>query len=632
MLLHPSWLTRAAAVLLAFAALLSHAESATKPPAPLVFDGLGKGTVPLNGPCPFHLGDNPAWAQPDFDDSRWEQLGTDRSWGMQGHDRYTGYAWYRCHLELSPAPGIASRFSLLLGRVDDAEEVYWNGRLIGHDGKLDPDRVWYYNVPPHIFPLGFARNGVLAVRVWKAPLFSDDSGQAGGFPTAPLIGSPEAIAVAKAALDYQWLSSRQFLFNENLLYGMIALLSFLAWLRHPRKWLLLWMTAFAIAPPLLLLLLGANIRWPYLMAIAVAQPLFGLQDISLWFLLLWLLPLREYRGLVRLTRGLAAIGMCTVTLDGLLLAVNWGPRWLAWAQVADGTAAAIYTVLEAVPLVLVAVAFSSRQRFDSARWMVAVFALLDNMINVVHNAVKQGRQFTDWTIASQIDAPLFTLGGSAISILVLTNAALFAAIVYAVYSKLREERRQKDILEREKLELMHAREQMRHDAEHDHLTGLWNHRIIIRRLSEELERSRREGTPVSVILADIDHFKSINDTFGHPTGDLVLKEISSIFTRSVRPYDSVGRYGGEEFLIVLADTPFDQACARAEEMRRAVEGADIRDGESVLHVTSSFGVASGFPPDYEAESVILVVDGTLYQAKNNGRNCVVSTDVGVPAD
>lgn len=628
---HPSWLTRAAVAVLTFAALLSHAEPARTPPAPLVFDGLGKGTVALRGPCPFHLGDDKAWAQPDFDDSRWEQLATDRPWGVQGHGRYTGYAWYRCHIELTPAPGIASQFSLLFERMDDAEEVYWNGKLIGHDGKLDPYRIWHYSEPPQIFSLGPEQSGVLAVRVWKAPLFSDDSGLLGGFERAPLVGSPAAIATSKAALDYQWLSSRQFVFGENLLYAVIALLSFLAWLRHRNKWLLFWMAAYAMTPPLWVLFLGSDIRWPYVLAVGAVQPIGALQDVSLWFLLLWLLPLREHRRLVQLTRVLATVSLTTATLDGILLAITWGPRFITGAQIADGVAALVSTTLEAFPLLLVGVALSRRQRFDTARWMVAIFALLGDMIAVVRNAVKQGRQFTNWSIASKIDAPLFRLGGSAISIYVVTNALLVAAIVYAVYSRLREEQRQREILEQEKLELMHAREQMRHDAEHDHLTGLWNHRIIIRRLSEELERSRRESTPVSVILADIDHFKNINDTFGHPTGDLVLREISSIFMRSVRSYDSVGRYGGEEFLIVLADTPFDQACARAEEMRRAVEAAAIRDGESTLHVTSSFGVASGFPPDYEAEAVVLVVDAALYQAKHQGRNRVVSTDVGVPA-
>jgi diguanylate cyclase len=625
-----TWRRAVAAVFFALAVLSSHAESAATKAAPIILEGLGLGAVPVNGPCQFHLGDNPAWAKPGFDDSGWEQIATDRPWGQQGHARYTGYAWYRCHLALSPAAGVSPQFSLLLQRVFSAYELYWNGAFIGHEGKLDPYRIWYFAAPPRIFPLGSAQHGVLAVRVWEGPLFSDDSGQVGGFVTAPLIGSPEAIAAAKATLDYQWLSSRQFLLAENLLYFLIGLLSFLAWLRHRDRWLLFWMATFALAPPLILLFSGANIRWPYVLAVGVSQPLFALEDVSLWFLLLWLLPLREYRGLVRLTRILATLSMMNATLDGVLLAIPWGPRWILPAQIADGFSAVIYTVLEAFPLVLVGVAFSRRKRFDSARWMIAVFAFFADMIIVVRGAVRQGRQFTDWSIANKIDAPLFTLGGSAISLYVLTNALLVTAIAYAVYARVREDQRQKEILEREKLELLHAREQMRHFAEHDDLTGLWNHRIIMERLAGELERSRREGTPLSVILADIDHFKNINDSLGHPAGDLVLKEFSNILTRFVRPYDWVGRYGGEEFLIILPGTTLDRARQRAEDLRTAVQSAQIFEREAKMRVTSSFGVASGFPPDYESETVMLTVDEALYEAKRNGRNCVVATDVTVP--
>jgi diguanylate cyclase (GGDEF)-like protein len=612
-------------VLLVFAALLSHAEQGSTKITPIVIEGLGKGTVSLNGPWQFHRGDDPAWAEPAFDDSAWEQLTADRPWGEQGHARLTGFAWYRCHIALTAAPGLSPRFSFLLPRVDDAYEIYWNGLLIGRNGKLRPNPVWYGEQPAQTFRLGQVQRGVLAVRVWKAPLFSDDSGQAGGFEAAPAIGSPEAIATAKAALDYQWLHNRQFLFGENLVYALVGLLSFLAWLRNRGRWLLFWMSGFALVPPANLLLLNAHIPWPYVLAMGAAQPLSSIQDISLWYLLLWLLLLHENRALSRITRILACISLTNATLDGVLLGIVWNPQWIGVAQTADAASAFLFTLLEAFPLVLVGVAFSQRKRLDSARWLVAILAFLDEMIVVVRDAVKQGRQFTDWSIASKIDSPLFTFGGSAISLYTLTGALLIVSIVYAVYKSLLEDQRRQAALEREKAELMSAREQMRHYAEHDDLTGLWNHRIIMERLRGEVERSRRDETPLSVVLADIDHFKNINDSFGHPAGDLVLKEISAIFMRSVRTYDWVGRYGGEEFLLILPGTGFDSACIRAEQLRLAVQSARILDGETTLQVTSSFGVASGFPAGYEAEAVIRTVDEALYRAKDHGRNCVIAT-------
>jgi diguanylate cyclase (GGDEF)-like protein len=180
-------------------------------------------------------------------------------------------------------------------------------------------------------------------------------------------------------------------------------------------------------------------------------------------------------------------------------------------------------------------------------------------------------------------------------------------------------------LEKEKGELMRTREQMRHYAEHDDLTGLWNHRIIVERLRIEVDRSRREGLPLSIILADLDFFKRINDTYGHPAGDEVLKEASAIFQSMVRSYDWVGRYGGEEFLLILPGSGYMHARQRAEDLRIAFELARVQDGNTIIPITASFGVASGFPASHE--ELIREADAALYRAKDSGRNCVVATEV-----
>lgn len=180
-------------------------------------------------------------------------------------------------------------------------------------------------------------------------------------------------------------------------------------------------------------------------------------------------------------------------------------------------------------------------------------------------------------------------------------------------------------LEREKAELLRAREQMRHYAEHDDLTGLWNHRIIMERLRSEVDRSQRDLSPVSIILVDLDHFKAVNDNFGHPAGDRVLKEVAAIFLRSVRSYDWVGRYGGEEFLLILPGTDFESAKVRAEQLRQEVSAAMILEGAASIRITASFGVASGFPSSYE--TLIRSADRALYRAKGAGRNCVMLAEI-----
>lgn len=620
----------AATCFVVFAAGSSRAEQGSTsiaPATPVVIDGLGKGTAPLHGPWQFHLGDNPAWAAPSFDSQHWEQLTADRPWGEQGHARFTGIAWYRISLALRPAPGLLPQFSLLAPRIDDAYEIYWNGRLIGRNGTFQPYPVWYSSQPARIFDLGQEQRGVLAVRVWKAPLLSDDSGEAGGFAAAPLVGSPEAIAVASAALNYEWLSNRQFLFGENLLYAMAALLSFLLWARDPARWPLFWMTGFAAVSPINLLLLDAHIGLPYVLTMGVSQSISAIRDVSLWFLLLWILPLHGNRALVRLARILAAVLIVNGIVDGVLIAISWKPEWIELVKTADAVSAVVYTVLGAFPLVLVGYAILQRKRLGTVSRMVAGVAFVVEMIAVVRSAVKQGSQFTGWSLADSIDSPLFTFGGSAITVYTLAGALMLVAIIYAVYNSVREDQRRQITLEREKMELMRAREQMRYNAEHDGLTGLWNHRIIVQRLRWEMDRSQRDGTPLSVILVDIDHFKRVNDSFGHLAGDLVLKEISAIFAGSLRSYDWVGRYGGEEFLLILPGSEIESALSRAEELRQAVQSAQIMDGETKLQVTASFGVASGFPPDYAAEAVIRAVDAALYRAKGTGRNCVVTADI-----
>ncbi|MDR3740678.1 MAG: diguanylate cyclase [Terracidiphilus sp.] len=623
-----SLFSRIAAIgLLALAGGSSRAQQASAKAVPIVIEGMGKGTVSLNGPCQFHLGDNPAWASPAFDSSDWEQLGLDKPWGKQGHARYTGFAWYRCTVEIVSTAASSVRFSLLVPRIDSAYQVYWNGSFVGENGKLPPHPVWFNTQPPQIFELGPVHKGVLAVRVWSAPLFSDDSGGVGGFAEAPLLGSSSEIATAAAALNYEWLRSQQALFGENLLYGVVGLLSFLLWCRNRGRRTVFWMAWFALVPPIDLLLLDAHIRWPYALTMGAVQPLAALRDVALWFLLVWLLPLHENRAILRLTRILAWISIANGAFDGVLIAINSRAEWTPYIQTADAASAAVYTVLGFVPVILAGYALLQRERLDTVSVRVASLAFVVEMFYVMSNALKQGRQFTGWSIADNIDSPVFTLGGSAISLPTLAGALLLVAIAYAVYHSMREDQRRQITLEREKIEWMRAKEQMRYNAEHDGLTGLWNHRVIVDRLRGEMNRALRDGTQLSVILIDLDYFKQINDTFGHLTGDYVLKEVAAIFQNSLRDYDWVGRYGGEEFLLILPGSDIESALNRAEQLRKAVESARIMDGEARLRVTASFGVASDFPPHFTAESVIRIVDSALYRAKNIGRNCVTTSEI-----
>ncbi|HZZ39913.1 MAG TPA: diguanylate cyclase [Acidobacteriaceae bacterium] len=171
-------------------------------------------------------------------------------------------------------------------------------------------------------------------------------------------------------------------------------------------------------------------------------------------------------------------------------------------------------------------------------------------------------------------------------------------------------------------ELKRARENLHYRATHDSLTALLNREAILDMLDRELARSQRERAPISVLLADLDHYKNVNDMYGHPVGDQVLREIARRFVHAVRAYDLVGRYGGEEFLLILGGCSATEAMARADQLRQSIEATPIPTSCGPLPITISIGVLPAqewaYPP---MEDVLREVDVSLYAAKAAGRNC-----------
>ena len=173
-------------------------------------------------------------------------------------------------------------------------------------------------------------------------------------------------------------------------------------------------------------------------------------------------------------------------------------------------------------------------------------------------------------------------------------------------------------------QLLLAREALREQATHDGLTGLLNRSAILEILGKELVRSGREGQPLSVLMIDLDHFKQINDQYGHLVGDAVLRESSARVRSAVRRYDSVGRYGGEEFLVVLPGCDGDAAKLRAERLRIAMVNQLFTIAARTIPVTCSIGCTT-FTGAEDAESLIRAADTALYTAKHRGRNRIDST-------
>jgi diguanylate cyclase (GGDEF)-like protein len=174
-----------------------------------------------------------------------------------------------------------------------------------------------------------------------------------------------------------------------------------------------------------------------------------------------------------------------------------------------------------------------------------------------------------------------------------------------------------DISARKKME-----EELQRLATTDTLTGILNRRQFFVLGEQEVERSRRYSRELALLLYDIDHFKKVNDTFGHQAGDIVLRELAKLVHAQLRKNDLEGRVGGEEFAILLPETSISEAVVLAERIREIIESVAINIGETSLHITASFGVASVEEADISLDSVYKRADSALYEAKNAGRNCV----------
>jgi two-component system, cell cycle response regulator len=174
--------------------------------------------------------------------------------------------------------------------------------------------------------------------------------------------------------------------------------------------------------------------------------------------------------------------------------------------------------------------------------------------------------------------------------------------------------------------LLAMQEQLRIEATHDALTGLLNRRAIFEELGRELARSRRASEHFSVVMCDVDHFKRVNDTYGHGGGDAVLRALPRLISSELREYDRLGRYGGEEFLVLLANCQAHEAVRVAERVRARIERSKVEVGELQLQITMSFGVAGSDQGPGGIEGIVAAADAALYRAKNRGRNRALIAD------
>ena len=172
-------------------------------------------------------------------------------------------------------------------------------------------------------------------------------------------------------------------------------------------------------------------------------------------------------------------------------------------------------------------------------------------------------------------------------------------------------------------QLIQTREEIRIQAMKDSLTGLWNRSAFTELFELELDRARRKNEQTGFLLLDLDHFKRVNDTYGHPVGDVVLRKAARLVRQNVRSYDFVGRYGGEEFIVGFSGCNENQLREHAERIRRAIAGQPMRVGNNEIPISFSIGSAVAAPGTKSIADVLLIADIALYHAKNSGRNRTV---------
>ncbi len=178
-------------------------------------------------------------------------------------------------------------------------------------------------------------------------------------------------------------------------------------------------------------------------------------------------------------------------------------------------------------------------------------------------------------------------------------------------------------------EQLKAREELHIQATHDGLTGTWNRNAILDLLHREYEQAARSGSTIGIIMLDVDHFKQVNDTYGHLAGDHVLVEAARRMHEAVRSYDLVGRYGGEEFLVVSPDCDREQIQICAERIRLAMAERPVLALDAKIAITVSAGTAVLAPRLNTEKDALAAADTALYSAKSRGRNQVVSSDSGM---
>ncbi|MCW9001677.1 MAG: diguanylate cyclase, partial [Rhodospirillales bacterium] len=518
-------LTWAAILTFCFATSMAAQASAD----PIIIDNLSE-PHSFAGLWKFKTGDDPVWASPGYEDSNWNKIKAPLTWVVQGYEDYKGIGWYRIHFVIGPNVDRRNGLAVHLGKIHSAYEVYANGHRLGGVGRLPPspsanyDKMMTYQIPSEL--IGNDGRLVLALRVWGGGN-GDRSWDGGAYFGDFLIGSHQDITTHEHYRDIVPLVL-------TFLYIFIGLYHLYLFQRHPELRNYLWFALLCLDIGVYTFVVSQwaqDVGWTYLIQKKIEYSVVYVQPA------LWIQMISSFVGF-RIPRWLRAYQLSFLLMVIPVLAIHdldvnvaTLKYWQIWTLL----------LIIMMPLYVTWMAWKGNQEARMLWFGLAIFGLCsmnDILIDLVY-----------------ISTPhLVPFGFFAIILFMMLSLANSFTRMYAGLE---------DEVDLRTQELRLANEKLGRISITDPLTDMLNRRGFNEAASVEVSRAERFNQPFALIIADIDHFKSFNDQYGHACGDAVLQQVSSTLKAHLRDVDYVARWGGEEFIFLLPGTGIEGGMALA---------------------------------------------------------------------
>jgi hypothetical protein len=397
-------------------------------------EDIGRGTLPINGEWQFHLGDDTRWASPGYDDSQWEHITANTSWGAQTHPSYTGFAWYRRHLAFPSSAHPNPKLAILMPSVEDEYTLYWNGIEIGHRGTPPPRGNWYLGRRQSFaFPVVSAgvRDGVLAIRVWKAELNATDSDSLGGLRAPPVLGDANSIVQLVGLGDFVFLRRGLYRQTIHVIFLIAGIVALLAWTHNRTRWLFLWFSIWCLGYVAMFVLTRLShvvYSIPYPVLFGATQLGWSVVNSAMMLTLLYLFDLQEDMTFRRRTWLAIAVNIGASGIDSLLI-LFWAHAGAAM-QWLDALCSLCATLSRAYIFVLAY--HGIRRRLNPEIKLVAIVCILDYLIATMPETIDLGMRFTHWTLGPWVQSWSFSVAGAPITVTQALHTVLLLSLAYAL--------------------------------------------------------------------------------------------------------------------------------------------------------------------------------------------------------